>query len=297
MLEKILGPLARKWPWLATALRVQERYGAIRGNYLASAVTLNLFTSLFPALLVGIAVVGFFTNSDATFSASVIDSLGLTGEGRAMVEDALANAAESRRAASVVGFVGLLWSGLGVAAALEHAFDSTWQHTGGGIKDKLRGLAWGTGALVILGLSIAVTAVVDYFFSGIFNVLVVVAAVALNTAFALFTFRVLSHQKLPLKAYLPGAVFAGVGLEVIKQAASILGQLLGGSSALYGSLGVVFGILAVMLIFGRLLVYSSTLNVVRWEEDNGTVTVNIEVPKVPGEVPTGTDRSGAVEPE
>lgn len=297
MLEKILGPLAARWAWLATALRVQSRFGELNGNYLASAVTLNLFTSMFPALLVGVAIVGFFTNRDAAFSASVLDSLGLSGEGRAMVEDALTKAAESRKAASLIGFLGLLWAGLGVAAAIEHAFDRTWQHTGGGIKDKGRAVVWGTGALLILGGSIAVTAVVDYFLPPVFNVLVLIVAVALNAAFALWTFKVLSHQKLSWRAYLPGAVLAGIGLEIIKQASSLLGQLLGGSSALYGSIGVVFGILAVMLIFGRLLVYSSVLNVIRWEEDNGTVTVEIDVPKVPGEVPTETDRSGAVDPE
>ena len=72
-------------------------------------------------------------------------------------------------------------------------------------------------------------------------------------------------------------------------------RLVASSSALYGSLGVVFAILAWLLFFGRLIVYSAVVNVVRWEEDHGTVTVDLPVPKVPGEVPTEATRAGEVD--
>jgi hypothetical protein len=66
------------------------------------------------------------------------------------------------------------------------------------------------------------------------------------------------------------------------------------SSALYGSLGVVFAILAWLAIGARLVVYCSAFNVVRHEQRHGTVTVGIEVPRVGGEVPLVADRGGAV---
>jgi uncharacterized BrkB/YihY/UPF0761 family membrane protein len=66
------------------------------------------------------------------------------------------------------------------------------------------------------------------------------------------------------------------------------------SSALYGSLGVVFAILAWLYFFGRLLVYASTLNVVLYERDKGTVTLEVEAPRMPGEVPLEATRSGVV---
>ena len=50
-----------------------------------------------------------------------------------------------------------------------------------------------------------------------------------------------------------------------------------------------FAVLAWLLFFGRLVVYASVVNVVRWEEDHGTVTVEIELPRVPGEVPLTAD--------
>ena len=67
------------------------------------------------------------------------------------------------------------------------------------------------------------------------------------------------------------------------------------SSALYGSIGVVFAVLAWLLLYARLIVYGAVLNVVRYEAAAGTVTVEIEVPRIDGEVPLTANRGGAVD--
>ena len=59
-------------------------------------------------------------------------------------------------------------------------------------------------------------------------------------------------------------------------------------------MGVVFAILAWLYFFGRLLVYASTLNVVLYEREKGTVTLEVEAPHMPGEVPLEATRSGVV---
>ena len=56
----------RRWPPIAFALAVQQRVGEIGGGVLASAVTLTIFLSLLPMLLVAIAVLGFVSAGDAT---------------------------------------------------------------------------------------------------------------------------------------------------------------------------------------------------------------------------------------
>ena len=52
----------RGFGWLRIALAVQQRYGELNGNYLASAVTLSAFLSLFPLLLVATSIVGFIAS-------------------------------------------------------------------------------------------------------------------------------------------------------------------------------------------------------------------------------------------
>jgi membrane protein len=296
MLEKILGPLAHHWRWLRTTLDVQDRYGEVRGNYLAAAVALNVFVAIFPLLLVAIAIIGLITSNDEGIAGRIISNVGMTPDQAEVFTETLNKAAETKKAASIIGLAGLLWTGLGVVAAIEYALDATWQVTGRGIKDKLRGVVWGIGALLILGASIALTTTVDYFVNGFaLNGLTVVGAVFINWLFWMWTFNVLSFRRVHWKGYLPGAIFAAVGLEAIKQIITLVPSLVAGSSALYGSLGVVFGLLAALVLFSRLIVYASVLNVVKWESHKGTVSVEVEAPRLPGVVPLEGDRAGAVE--
>lgn len=296
MLEKILGPLARRWHWVRTALAVQQRFGDVRGNYLASAVALNIFVAIFPLLLVGIAVIGLITQHHGDYAGRIVDNVGMNPDQAKLFTDTLDKAAETKKAASIIGLAGLLWTGLGVVSAIEYAIDATWQVTGRGIKDKVRGLVWGIGALIILGASIALTTVVDIVASGfILIALSALGAVLINVLFWMWTFNVLSFHRVHWKRYLPGAILAGIGLEVIKQLVTVVPGLIAKSSALYGSLGVVFGLLAAMVLFARLIVYASVLNVVKYEAAKGTVTVEVEAPRFPGQAPLEGDRAGAVE--
>ena len=64
------------------------------------------------------------------------------------------------------------------------------------------------------------------------------------------------------------------------------------SSDLYGPVGVVFALLAWLLLFGRLVVYSAVLEVVLWEDRHGTVELAIEAPARPGLEPVSATRAG-----
>lgn len=290
MKDRILGPLVARWRWFATAVRVQDRFSEVHGGYLAAAVTLAAFMSIFPLLLVTVGVVGFLS-LDADVPAQVIGRLGLTGEAANLVLRAIATAKQSRRGAFGFGTAGLLWSGLGLVAAIQYAFDNVWQVTGRGLKDKLSGLIWLFGSVAILVGSFALTALLNVVpWIAPISILV---GIAVNFALWLWTMKALLNVEVPWKALAPGAVLGAVGLEVLKLLGSIyVPRAIGASSALYGSIGVVFAILAWLFFFGRLTVYVAVLNVVRWEEDHGTVTVEIELPKHPDTVAVEATRAG-----
>jgi membrane protein len=286
--------LSHRWRWLEVALQVNGRFNEVHGGYVASAITLAAFLSLFPLLLVLTAVAGFVQSSGTDVAGEVVSQLGLTGEAASTITDGVRQAEESRRAASVVGFVGLLWSGLGVVGALEHAYGATWQATARGIKDRLFALGWLAGAVTLFVASFALTAVV--------NLVPLLAPLNLvvggATSFLLFwwTSRVLSSRDVGWRPLVPGAIAAAVGFEVLKAVGAFyVPRVVASSSALYGSIGVVFAVLAWLFLLGRLVVYSSCLNVVLWERRHGTVSVPIDAPVVPGATPTGANRSGEAE--
>ena len=289
-----LRPLAQGRPWLAVALDIQERFDEVHGGSLAAAITLASFLSLFPLVLVAIAVIGFFASATPDLAGQTTDFLGLSSTGAAAdaLSTAIATAEESRAAASIIGFVGLLWSALGLVAALQYAYDSVWQVTGRGLKDKVFALAWFVGAGLMFVTSFAVTAVLRVLPS-VFAPLNLVVGVSVSFGLFLWTAKVLCNRDVGWRALMPGAVLGALGLELLKVVGGIyVPQAVASSSALYGSIGIVFAILAWLLFFGRLIVYTATLNVVLWERRHGTVSVELQVPKLPGAAPLAATRSG-----
>jgi membrane protein len=291
----MLDRLRARFGWLDTAFSVHERVGAVGGGPLSSSIALAGFLSLFPLLLVAIAVLGFISANDTDFPAEVVDQLGLTGSAADQVLDALERAESSRRAASVIGFAGLVWGALGVVGTLGQALNATWQVRGRpGWKAKLIDVAWlAVAGLVFLG-SIALTAVAGEL-PGPAVIPTVVVGFLVSVLLLLWMFRVLTNVSVPWTDHLPGALLGAVGLEVLKLVGTVyVPRAVSSASALYGSLGIVFAILAWLAIGARLIVYASAFNVVRHEQAHGTVTVEIKVPRIQGEVPLAADRGGAV---
>lgn len=291
MLERI----RERFPWSATPLAVHQRVGDVGGGPLASSIALAGFLSLFPLLLVGVAVVGFISHGSTDFPAEVVDALGLTGRAADEVLDVLATAEQSRRTASIIGLAGLLWSGLGVVGTLEQALNATWQVTGRpGWKAKLVDLAWLTGAGLLFLASMALAPAAAAL-PGPAVVPTVILGLVIDTVLLVWMFRTLTAVSVPWSAHLPGAIVGGVGLEVLKLFGGLyVPRAVASASALYGSLGIVFAILAWMALSARLIVYSSAYNVVRHEQNHGTVTVSIEVPRIEGAAPVLANRGGAV---
>ena len=263
---------------------VQARFGELNGGYLASAVTLAAFLSLFPLLLVAVAVLGFFSTGHPDVTGNVLDALAISPgtEAARTITNAIRTAEDSRKAASVLGLAGLLWSGLGLVAALQYAYDSVWQVTGRGVKDKAVGLLWLAGSGLLFASSFALTAAMQ-FLPGWFAPLEIVLALALGMGMFLWAGKILPNREIGWRPLVPGAVLGAVGFEVLKVLGGIyVPRAVASSSALYGSLGVVFAILAWLFFFGRLLVYAATLDVVLWERSHGTVIIDLEVPSLPG---------------
>jgi membrane protein len=297
----VLDGVKRRWHSLEDrytvvriAAAVQARFGELNGGYLASAVTLAAFLSIFPLLLVAAAVVGFISSGHPDVTGKVLDAFAIPARTDAArtISAAITTAEESRKAASVVGIAGLLWSGLGLVAALQYAYNSVWQVTGRGLKDRGFGFLWLVGAGLLFVASFALTAGVQ-FLPGFLAPLEIVLALALGFGIFLWAEKILPNRDLGWRPLVPGAILGAVGFEVLKVLGGIyVPRAVASSSALYGSLGIVFAILAWLFFFGRLLVYSACLNVVLWERGHGTVVIDLEVPAIPGREPEEGTRSG-----
>lgn len=270
---------------------MQKRFSEVHGGYLAAAITLAGFLSMFPLLLVAVGVLGFLSVNSDGLPTTIIGNLGLSGSSAALVLKTVETAERSRRTASIVGLVGLLWSGLGLIAAMQYTWDNIWQVTGRGFKDKARGIVFLVGATLIGLVSLAATAILNLFP----RILPVSLIVGLAVSFGLWlwTHRALTRSAVGWRQLVPGAVVGAVGLEILKLVGAVwVPRAVAASSGLYGSIGTVFAVVAWLFVFGRLAVYATIVNVVRFEEDSGTITTEIEMPRHPGVVTVGSTRSG-----
>jgi membrane protein len=290
-----LERLRRRWPRLDHGLSVHERFAAVGGGPHSSSIALAGFLSLFPLLLVLIAAIGFVSSGDSDFAATVVSDLGLQGRAAEVVENAITTAEGSRRAASVVGIVGLLWAGLAVVGALQNALNAAWQARGRGLLDRVVAVGWLLGAGTLFLLSVALGPALRWT-PGSAKPLTLLAGLMLTTVLFLWTYHLLGNKNVGWRVHLPGALLVAVGFEILKVVGSVfVPRAIASASALYGAIGVVFATLAWFAIYGRLIVYGAVLNVVRYEHRAGTVTVTIEVPRIAGEVPLTTTRGGAVD--
>lgn len=281
---------------LDIAASVRERYDELQGGIVAGAVTLSLFLSLFPLLLFATAVIGFVASGRTDLAEDVASGLGLQGEAVTTISNAIEAAQRSRRTATVIGLAGLLWAGLGAVTAMQSAIDRAWQAKGRGVRDKLGALAWLVGVVLLLLLSVAAAALTVTILPRWAAPLGLLVSLAGYIVLFWWTFRVLGSTKVGWRPLLPGAVFAGIGFDALTVlGAWVVPHTVAQSSALYGSIGVVFAILAWLFVFGRLFVYASVLNVVVHERRAGTVTVELRVPRIAGQVPLTATRAGVVQ--
>ena len=298
-MKERLRALGRRWPLLGRLLDLLERVGEVNGGLVSASVTLTIFVSIFPLMLVAIAVVGFLAAGDETVAPRLIENLGLSGTAAETLERAVDTASDSRQAASVVGLVGLAWSGSAVAVALQQAVRAPWQERSQGIVDRLKGMAWLVVAALGFAAAIALGGVLNFLPDELPKPLLMVAAILVGLAaeVALFwwMFWGLGTRRVGGRDLLPGAILAGVGFEILKLVGTIyVPRLVASSSSLYGPLGVVFAILAWLAFFARLIIYSSTLNAVLYERREGTVEVPIHAPRIPGFKAAGATRGGVV---
>lgn len=284
-----------RFPPFGWALRVWRRYSELRGNQMASSITLTAFLTLFPLALVGIAVLGFVSVNSSDIPDRITANLGLTGDAADLIERAIRTAEQSRRVASVVGLLGLLLTGLGFAGALAYAYNTAWQVAGRGIKDRLFQLIWLVGLGILAAATFFATTSLEVVGGQLGQLALLMLGIALNVALFLWTSSVLPNRRVPLLRLLRAAVVGGIALEVLKIVGTlVVPRLVANSSQLYGTLGVVFAILVWLLIMGRIVVFVAVIEVVGFESAHGTRQLMIEVPAIPRREPKSVNRGGGL---
>ncbi len=172
-------------------------------------------------------------------------------------------AEDTKVASSIIGLVGLLWTGTGLAASLTATWNQTWRIPGGGVRGRLLGFVWLLGGLVLFAIALFLLALVGG--NGALPEIGVVAGVVVDTLGFLWTAWVLPTRRLAFRMMLPAAIVGGVGFEALKLVGTfVIPRIVSRSSELYGTIGAVFALLVWFLVVGRLVVYVSLIEHETW---------------------------------
>jgi uncharacterized BrkB/YihY/UPF0761 family membrane protein len=173
--------------------------------------------------------------------------------------------------ALAIGLFGLLWGALGVTQTLQYAFAEVWHIP---IKDRPNyfvRLGRGVALFVLLGTGVIATVVLTSLGGFIGSSLLagavgLAAATVLSIALYLAVFRMLSPKRARWTDLLPGAVVAGIGWQALETVGvQLVQRQLRQSSQLYGTVGVVLGLIFFLLLVSQLTLYAIEINIVRIE--------------------------------
>jgi YihY family inner membrane protein len=264
-----LDRLQRTTPWLAFPVAVAKKFGDDRAGSLAALITYYGFTSLFPLLLVLVTATEVVLRARPDLRERLIETAVAQFP---VIGDRLAGAIgplEGSAWVIALGSVVAIWSGLGGVGAAQRAMDDVWDVPR---RDRPPFLAAHLRALVMLlvlgtfvvAVSVA-TAAIGSLGDGAISIIGGLAvAVLLNTAVATVAYLVLSAAEVRWRAVLPGALFVAVAWTILQALGGwIVGRQIRGASDLYGTFGLVLGLLAWIYLAAQTFVLGAEINVVK----------------------------------
>ncbi|MFC6885703.1 MULTISPECIES: YihY/virulence factor BrkB family protein [Actinomadura] len=270
--KDLLRGARERWRAFDHLGRAYERYQETRGDRLAAALTSYGFLSFFPLLALAYSLLGYLVGvSDEArdYFVRAVNSL-LPGLSDQLQVEQIAR---SKNTVGLFGLAGLVLTGLGWVQALRESLRVVWGNEpvpdGNFAVKKLWDAAVLAflGAMLVVGMVISTVAtsashtVLDWL--GLAHVpgagtglalLSLLGAVATNTLIFLFLFSRLSATRAPWRRIIRGALFGAVGLEILKQLATLL---LGHTTRnpVYASFAVLVGLMVWINLASRFLLF------------------------------------------
>lgn len=260
---------------------IVARARAVRAPQLVAAIALRSLLSFLPMLLLAAGIVGVVARGRVGLADDVVDWFGLTGSFADVVRSAVARGGEGGGSvvAVVVSSALLLPAALGVFQAVATACDAVWQVPDRGVVDKLLGIPWVLGAVVVVAGSVAATSLVTVIDVAVLGpVAALVGSAVAGAALCVWTYSILTNARLPARAHLPGAVVMGTVVAVVQVAGTALMRWFLRSAEVWGAFAGVFAFIALLQVIAQTIVWSAVVNVVVWERRHGTIQLSAVAP-------------------
>lgn len=259
----------RSHPRAGLPIAVIYKFVDDQGNYLAALVAYYGFIAIVPLLLLSSTILSFVLQGDPALQKQLLDSAvgqfpvvgaqlaqphGISGSGFGLV----------------VGVLGTMYGGMGVAQAAQNAMNTIWRvprnDRPNPLTSRLRSLV----LLAIVGLAVlgttalaALGSTVDVFGSGI-KVLIGVLTLLVNTLVFTTAFRVATARDITMRQTVPGAFGAALVWQILQYVGAYYVQhVVAKASDVNGVFALVLGLVAWIYLESVVVVFAAEFNTVR----------------------------------
>jgi membrane protein len=261
--------LQRRHGMLGFPYAVVKKYGDDEGGREAALITYYGFLSIFPLLLLGVAVLSRVLTDHPALRQRLITAI--VPEALQSTVDHAVTTLPTSAIPFAAGLIGLLFSGTGVVFSayqtLNHVAAVPYRLRAGFLSRYLR--VFLILALLLLGaLAVGTLTVVATTLPsepGVQRAAAVLGTGLVVFVVLLFGSRTLLARPTPLQALWPGAILGAAAVTVVLNAgAPLLARLVTRAGPVYGSFATVAGMFALLYLVSQALVYAAEVNAVRY---------------------------------
>lgn len=264
----------RRHRWAGLPVAVLYKFADDQGTYLAAQVTYYGFVALFPLLLLLATILGYALHGNPHLQHRVLDSAlaqfpVIGGQVTADIRSFHGSVA-----GLVIGILGCVYGGLGIAQAAQTMLNKVWgvprNSRPNPVRARLRSLlllAFGGASVLLTTVLSALGAAAGSYGASLgagVRALATAAAIALNVTLFTVAFKVLTARPVTVRQIRAGAVAAAVTWQALQLTGTLLlGHELKGATATYGLFALVLGLLAWIYLGAVTVVICAEFNAVR----------------------------------
>jgi membrane protein len=264
-----IDAVQQRHPVFGFPLAVLYKYIDDQGGYLAALIAYYAFVSVFPLLLLLSTVLGWLLVGHPALHDHVLHS---ALSQFPVIGPQLGEPKQISGGVTgvLIGTLGALYGGLGVAQAFQNAMNTVWGVPRNQRPDPVKSRGRSLVLLVVVGGALLGTTVLSAVSGGAgalgvgVKVMVLAASVAVNAGAFVLAYRISTDRDVSVGQLAPGAVVAALGWQLLQSFGAIyVGHVVKSATATNGVFALVLGMLAFLYLTAALVVICAVINVVR----------------------------------
>ncbi len=262
----------RAHAWTGFPLAVLYKFFDDQGSYLAALIAYYAIVSLFPLLLLATTILGYVLSGNPGLQQHIVTSAlsEFPVVGTQLQEPSRIGGGA---AGLVIGILGAIYGGLGVAQAVQYAMNTAWRIPRNNRPNPIKARGRSLLLLVTAGVAVVGTTTLSTLGSSdtgslgdVLKVVLLAASVLINAVVFVFVFRLATARHLTVTDVAPGAIGAAVVWQLLQTfGVAYVGHVVKGASATNGVFALVLGLLAFFYLTAVAVVLCAEINVVRVE--------------------------------